>query len=194
MIYMFKQISLAKCNYKIYDKKLLIIVKVFEKWHSKCVDISMKKFIKIINDHQNLQIFMITKQLNRRQARWVEFLSKFNFQIAYRSNAQDAKSNSLTKRSQNLSKSNIDERRQFQHKTILKTTHLQFDMIKIVNLVSMLTNDTWETILKLTSMIYHLTVDDLNKTSASNENAINVDDVVLDMNDDSNLSNQSNSK
>ena len=73
----------------------------------------MKKLIKIINDHQNLQIFMNTKQLNRRQARWVEFLSKFNFQIAYRSSAQDVKSNNLIRRSQNFSKSNIDERRQF---------------------------------------------------------------------------------
>ena len=113
IVYMFKQMSLAKCNYEIYDKELLIIIRVFEEWHFECVDISMKELIKIINDHQNLQIFMITKQLNRRQARWVEFLSKFNFQIVYRSSAQDVKSNNLTKRSQNLSKSNIDERRQF---------------------------------------------------------------------------------
>ena len=66
-------------------------------------------------------------------------------------------------------------------------------MIKIVNLVSMLTNDTWKTVLKLTSMIYHLVADDLNETFASND-AINADDVVLDMNDDSNSSNQLNSK
>ena len=153
VIYMFKQMSFAKCNYEIYDKELLVIVRVFEKWHSKCVDISMKELIKIISDHQNLQIFMITKQLNRQQARWIEFLSKFNFQIVYRSSAQDVKSNNLTRRSQNLSKSNIDERRQFQHKTILKAIHLQFDMIKIINLAFMLTNDTWKTTFKLTSMI-----------------------------------------
>ena len=67
-------------------------------------------------------------------------------------------------------------------------------MIKIVNLVFILTNDTWKTVLKLTSIIYHLIADDLNKTFASNEDAINVDDVVLEMNDDSNLLNQSNSK
>ena len=43
-------------------------------------------------------------------------------------------------------------------------------------------------------MIYHLVVDDLNETFVSNENAINADDVALEVNDDSNLSNQSNSK
>ena len=42
-------------------------------------------------------------------------------------------------------------------------------------------------------MIYHLVADDLNETFASND-AINADDVVLDMNDDSNSSNQLNSK
>ena len=43
-------------------------------------------------------------------------------------------------------------------------------------------------------MIYHLIANDLNETFASNEDAINVDDVVFDVNDDSNFSNQSNSK
>ena len=51
-VYMFKQMSFAKCNYEIYDKELLIIIRIFEEWHSECVDISMKELIKIINDHQ----------------------------------------------------------------------------------------------------------------------------------------------
>ena len=111
---MFKQISLVESNYKIYDKKLLVIVRAFEKWHSKYVEISMKELIKVINDHKNLKIFMSIKSLNRRQARWVEFLSKFNFRISYRLEAQEVKSNSLIRRSQDLSKSNVDIRHQFQ--------------------------------------------------------------------------------
>ena len=43
-------------------------------------------------------------------------------------------------------------------------------------------------------MIYYLIADDLNETFASNEDAINIDDVALNVNDDSNFSNQSNSK
>ena len=114
VIYMFKQMSLVECNYEIYDKELLAIVRAFEKWHSKCVEISMKELIKIINDHRNLEIFMSIKSLNRRQACWIEFLLKFNFRILYRLEAQKVKSNNLIKRSQNLSKSNVDIRRQFQ--------------------------------------------------------------------------------
>ena len=54
VVYIFKIMFSAECNYEIYDKELLIIVRVFEKWHSKCVEISMKKFIRVISDHRNL--------------------------------------------------------------------------------------------------------------------------------------------
>jgi hypothetical protein len=55
---------------------------------------------------------MTTKQLNRRQARWAEFLSKFNFKIQYRPGTQGTKPDLLTRRSQDLSKGFDDEREQ----------------------------------------------------------------------------------
>ena len=39
--------------------------------------------VKILTDHRNLQYFMSTKQLFRRQACWSEFFSRFNFVIQY---------------------------------------------------------------------------------------------------------------
>ena len=71
--YMFKQMSFVECNYEIYDKELLAIIRAFEKWHSKYVETSMKELIKIINDHKNLEIFILIKSLNRSQARWIKF-------------------------------------------------------------------------------------------------------------------------
>ena len=97
--YMFKIMFSAECNYEIYDKELLIIVRVFEKWHSKCVEILMKEFIRVINDHRNLEHFMTIKQFNRRQARWTEFLFEFNFKIKYRSDIQETKLDNLIRRS-----------------------------------------------------------------------------------------------
>ena len=82
VIYFFNKMILAKCNYEIYDKKLLTIVRVFEKWHFKLKD--FKFFIEIILNHKNLKYFMFSKLFNRRQARWFEFLSRFNFRIIYR--------------------------------------------------------------------------------------------------------------
>ena len=60
----------------IYDKELLAIVKSFKTWRPKLTSVSEKQPVKVLTDHQNLEHFMTTKQLNRRQARWAEFLSK----------------------------------------------------------------------------------------------------------------------
>jgi hypothetical protein len=38
----------------------------------------------VYTDHQNLEYFMTTKILNRRQAGWVHELAAINFKICYR--------------------------------------------------------------------------------------------------------------
>ena len=64
VIFFFKTLLSAECNYEIYDKKLLVIVKYFEKWRSDLQSIDVS--IKILTDHRSLKYFMITKKLNRR--------------------------------------------------------------------------------------------------------------------------------
>ena len=75
--------SPAECNYKIYDKELMAIVQAFEHWRAKLQ--SVENPIKILSDHwhKNLEYFMTSKYLNRHQARWAEFLLRFNFKITY---------------------------------------------------------------------------------------------------------------
>ena len=80
--YFSKKITPAEFNYMIYDKKLLAIIKSFEPWRPELA--SVNEPVKVLTNHRNLEHFMTTKQLNRRQARWAEFLSKFNFKISYR--------------------------------------------------------------------------------------------------------------
>jgi len=81
MIYYSKNLSLAECNYKIYDKKLLAIIQAFEHWWSelKLTELSIKMFI----DHQALTSLMKNKELSRRQMHWVQKLVDFNFKIMY---------------------------------------------------------------------------------------------------------------
>jgi len=67
---------------------------------------------------------MSTKLLNRRQARWSEFLSRFNFQIIYRPGKQGGKPDALTRRSADLPKEG-DERLLHQSQTVLKPKNLQ---------------------------------------------------------------------
>ena len=65
--YFSKKMTLAECNYMIYNKELLAIVKSFETWRPELA--SVNKPVKVLTDHRNLEHFMTTKQLNRRQAR-----------------------------------------------------------------------------------------------------------------------------
>ena len=79
VVYFFSKTIFAECNYEIYDKKLLNIVRVFEKWRLELK--AFKFFIEVISNHKNLKYFMFFKLFNRRQVRWFEFLSRFNFRI-----------------------------------------------------------------------------------------------------------------
>jgi hypothetical protein len=59
--------SPAECNYEIYDKELLAIVKSFDYWRAELE--GHPQSVKVITDHKNLEYYMTTKQLSRRQAR-----------------------------------------------------------------------------------------------------------------------------
>ena len=76
VVYFFCKMSPAECNYEIYDKKLLTIINAFELWKSELEKI--EKPVQVVTDHKNLEYFMSSKLLNRRKARWSEFLTKFN--------------------------------------------------------------------------------------------------------------------
>lgn len=65
--------SPAECNYEIYDKELLAIIRAFEEWRPELEGAAHP--ITVISDHKNLEFFMSSKQLNRRQARWAEYLT-----------------------------------------------------------------------------------------------------------------------
>ena len=97
-----KKHSTTECNYEIYDKELLAIVRCFEEWRPELEGTASP--IKVITDHRNLEYFTTTKLLNRRQARWSEFLSRFNFRITYRPSKLGAKPNALTRRLEDLPK------------------------------------------------------------------------------------------
>jgi len=79
--YRSKKMSDAECNYDIHDKELLAIVEAFHEW--KRYTRGNPKPIRVLTDHKNLVTFMTTKELNERQARWMQELSQYNFKIEY---------------------------------------------------------------------------------------------------------------
>ena len=60
-----KKMSPAQCNYVIYNKELVAIVKSFKMWRPKLACMDPEKPVKVYTDHKNLKHFMTTKQLNR---------------------------------------------------------------------------------------------------------------------------------
>ena len=61
-----KKHSSTEYNYKIYNKKLLAIIRYFEKWRPELEGAPSP--IKVIIDYKNLEYFITTKLLNCRQA------------------------------------------------------------------------------------------------------------------------------
>ena len=64
--YFLKQLSPAKCNYKIYNKELLAIIKYFKQWRPELKGTGF--LIKVFSDYKNLQYFITIKQLSHHQA------------------------------------------------------------------------------------------------------------------------------
>ena len=105
--YFSKKNSPAECNYKIYDKELLAIIRCLEEWETELA--SVQEF-KIITDHKNLEYFTTLRRLSERQMRWAHLLSRFKFTISYRPGAQAARPDALSRRQQDLPEGEEDER------------------------------------------------------------------------------------
>jgi len=71
-----KSLSDVERNYDVHDKEMLSIIRVLEQWRHHLEGAKHKA--EIWSDHRNLQYFMSSKKLNRQQARWVLYLSRFD--------------------------------------------------------------------------------------------------------------------
>jgi hypothetical protein len=131
--YFSKTLFSVECNYEIYDKKLLAIIRCFEQWRAELQ--SIESFTNVFIDHKSLKYFMTIKKLNRRQAKWAEFLAEFDFKIAYQSKKKNDKANSLTRRSENRSDENddSDDRNKHMHQTILSAEKVDSRIVQELN-------------------------------------------------------------
>ena len=128
----------AECNYEIFDKELLAIVKAFENWRPELEGSAYP--IDVVTDHKNLEYFTTTKLLSRRQARWAEFLSRFNFKIRYRPGKQGGKPDALTRRTADLPIEGdlTDPRNAFRNRPLLKLASIEVQNADIEDLTPQL--------------------------------------------------------
>ena len=91
-----KSLSPVERNYEIHDKEMLAIIRALDEWRH-FLEGAHHPF-EIWTDHKNLEYFMTAKKLNRRQARWSLFLSRFDFHLHHRPGKSMGKPDGLSRR------------------------------------------------------------------------------------------------
>jgi len=94
--YYSKSLSAVERNYEIHDKEMLAVIRALEDWRHFLEGAHHE--VEIWTDHKNLEYFMSAKKLNRRQARWSLYLSRFNFSMHHRPGHSMGKSDALSRR------------------------------------------------------------------------------------------------
>ena len=89
----------AECNYPIYDKELLAIIRCLEEWEAELKSVGQ---FTVLTDHKNLEFFTRIRKLSERQMRWQLVLSRFNLHIQYRPGKEGGLPDALTRRDQDL--------------------------------------------------------------------------------------------
>jgi len=94
--YISKLLNETERNYEIHNKEMLAIIWCLEAWRHFLE--GAKDRFEIWTDHKNLEYFMKAQKLNRRQARWSLYLSRFNFALKYVAGRSMGRADSLSRR------------------------------------------------------------------------------------------------
>jgi len=94
--YISKSLSDTEKNYEIHDKEMLAVIRCLEAWRHFLEGVRIK--FEVWTDHKNLEYFMSSQKLNRRQAQWALFLSRFDFKLVHVSGTKMGKADGLSRR------------------------------------------------------------------------------------------------
>jgi hypothetical protein len=87
----------AELNYPVHEKELLAVIRALKKWRT---DLVGSPFF-VFTDHKTLENFGHQKDLSRRQARWMEFLSQYDAHFVYVKGERNSVADSLSRRPTN---------------------------------------------------------------------------------------------
>lgn len=91
-----KSLNDTERNYDVHDREMLGIMRCLEDWRH-FLEGAKHKF-EIWTDHKNLEYFLKAQKLNRRQARWALYLSRFDFIIKPKPGKSMGKADALSRR------------------------------------------------------------------------------------------------
>ena len=97
MAFISKAFNETERNYEIHDKEMLGVIRCLEAWRHFLEGARIK--FKVWTNHKNLEYFMTSQNLNRRQARWALYLSRFDFLLKHIPGSKMGKADGLSRRS-----------------------------------------------------------------------------------------------
>ena len=92
--YFSEKLSGAALKYPTYDKELYALVRALETWQHY---LWPKKFV-IHTDHESLKHLKGHHKLNKRHARWMEFVETFPYVIRYKQGKENIVADELARR------------------------------------------------------------------------------------------------
>ena len=93
--YFSEKLGGAQLNYFVYDKELYALVRVLETWQHY---LWPKEFV-IHSDHEALKYLKGQAKLNRRHAKWVEFIETFPYILKYKKGKDNVVVDALSQKS-----------------------------------------------------------------------------------------------
>ncbi|XP_073137140.1 uncharacterized protein [Henckelia pumila] len=92
--YLSEKLNGAALNYPTYDKEFYALVRVLEMWQHY---LRPKEFV-IHMDHESLKHLKGQQKLNKRHAKWVEFVETFPYVIKYKQDKENVVADALSRR------------------------------------------------------------------------------------------------
>ena len=92
--YFSEKLSDPTLNYSVYDKELYALVRSLETWQHY---LWPKEFV-IHSDHESLKHLRGQHKLNRRHAKWSEFIESFPYIVKYKKGKDNVVADALSRR------------------------------------------------------------------------------------------------
>jgi hypothetical protein len=92
--YFSEKLGGAQLNYSVYDKELYALVRALETWQHY---LWPKEFV-IHSDHEALKYLKGQAKLNRRHAKWVEFIETFPYVVKYKKGKENIVADALSRK------------------------------------------------------------------------------------------------